>query len=87
MELNELCQLEYWGFVKLKNINPFPIRFELVDQLPISQTKSAEVELEKSSNGVIDVTSGDVTWLVDLKPGQAQPWIGLHHWNGRKLPV
>ncbi|MFT5956417.1 MAG: hypothetical protein ACI80P_001692 [Flavobacteriales bacterium] len=56
----------------LKNNNLFPIRFELVDQLPISQTMSAEVELEKRSNGKIDATSGDVTWLVDLKPGQAE---------------
>lgn len=55
---------------ELKNNNPFPIQFKLVDQVPISQSKSAEVEVGKTSNGNLSTETGDITWLVDLKPGQ-----------------
>jgi hypothetical protein len=54
---------------ELKNNNPFPIQFELVDQVPISQTKSAGVEIEKTSNGNLTKETGEITWLLDLTPG------------------
>ena len=56
---------------ELKNNNSFPIKFELFDQIPISQTKSAEVEMEKSSNGIINSETGEIYWPIDLKQGQA----------------
>ena len=56
--------------VELKNNNPFPIQFELIDQIPISQTKSAEVEIEETSNGNINDETGEISWQLDLKPGQ-----------------
>ena len=56
--------------VELKNNNPFPIQFELLDQIPISQTKSAEVEIEETSNGNINDETGEISWQLDLKPGQ-----------------
>jgi len=55
----------------LKNNNSFPVQFKLVDQFPISQTKSAEVKIEKTSNGNINKETGEITWLMDLKPGQS----------------
>jgi hypothetical protein len=55
---------------ELKNNNPFPVKFELVEQFPISQTKLAEVELETISGGKINKEEGEITWLMDLKPGQ-----------------
>lgn len=56
---------------ELKNNNPFPIQIELIDQIPISQTKLAEVEVEKNSNGNLNMETGEITWLVELKPGQS----------------
>ena len=55
---------------ELKNNNPFPIQFELIDQIPISQTKSAEVEVEKTSNGNLNKETGEINWQFDLKSGQ-----------------
>lgn len=56
---------------ELKNNNSFPVKFELFDQIPVSQTKSADVEVEKSSNGNIDPETGEINWHIDLKQGQA----------------
>lgn len=56
---------------ELKNNNPFPINFELVDQVPVSQTKSATVETEKLSGGELNNETGEISWRIDLKPGQA----------------
>lgn len=56
---------------ELKNNNSFPIKFELADQFPISQTKSAEVEIEKYSDGNLNKETGEVSWIFELKPGQS----------------
>lgn len=56
---------------ELKNNNSFPIRFELVDQVPISQTKAAEVIIQKSSNATINRPTGEISWLLSLGPGQS----------------
>lgn len=55
---------------ELKNNNTFPVRFELVDQIPISQTKLAEVEMKNVSDGKISHETGEVTWQLDIKPQQ-----------------
>jgi hypothetical protein len=55
---------------ELKNNNPFPIKFELLDQVPISQTKSAEVELGNISGANLVKETGELTWVLDLTPGQ-----------------
>jgi uncharacterized protein (TIGR02231 family) len=57
---------------ELKNNNPFPIKFELLDQVPISQTKSAEVELGNISGATLVKDIGELTWMLDLKPGQLE---------------
>jgi uncharacterized protein (TIGR02231 family) len=57
---------------ELKNNNPFPVQFELVDQVPISQTRLAEVDIDKTSNGELDNESGEVTWSLNLNPGQSE---------------
>ncbi|MFN6037236.1 MAG: DUF4139 domain-containing protein, partial [Bacteroidota bacterium] len=56
---------------ELKNNNSFPIKFELMEQIPISQTKSAEVEIEKTSDGNLNKETGELVWKIDLKPGQS----------------
>ncbi len=55
---------------ELRNNNSFPVHFELIDQIPISQTKSAEVAVEKTSNGILDEETGEITWQIDLNPRQ-----------------
>ena len=55
---------------ELKNNNSFPIQFELVDQIPISQMKSAKVQLLTSSQGKVNNEIGEVNWSLNLKPGQ-----------------
>jgi uncharacterized protein (TIGR02231 family) len=55
---------------ELKNNNPFTIHFELVDQVPISQTKSAEVELTQTSGGVINNETSEISWNLELNKGQ-----------------
>lgn len=54
----------------LKNNNSFPVRFELADQVPVAQIKSAEVEVEESSGARVNKVTGDVIWYLDLKPGE-----------------
>jgi len=56
---------------ELKNNNPFPVQFELVDQVPISQTKYAEVVVEKTSNGQLNNETGEIVWQPELKPGES----------------
>ena len=56
---------------ELKNNNSFPIEFELVDQVPVSQTKSAEVEIEEFSGAMIDEETGEVIWKLDLNPTES----------------
>lgn len=57
---------------ELKNNNPFPIQFEMVDLVPISQTKSAEVEIGNISGADLDKENGQVTWKMELKSGQLE---------------
>jgi hypothetical protein len=57
---------------ELKNNNPFPVEFELADQVPISQTRLAEVEIDKISNASLDNESGEVTWQLTLNPKQSE---------------
>ncbi|MGB1031416.1 MAG: DUF4139 domain-containing protein [Flavobacteriales bacterium] len=56
----------------LKNNNNYTVEYELVDQVPISQTKSAEVEMEEQSGGELDSESGEITWIQTLEPGESK---------------
>ena len=57
---------------ELKNNNNFPVSFELVDQVPISQTKLAKVNIENTSNGNLNQQTGEVNWIIELQPGETQ---------------
>ena len=46
--------------------------FELVDQVPISQTKLAKVNIENTSNGNLNEQTGEVNWVIELQPGETQ---------------
>ena len=56
---------------EIKNNNSFPIIFQLVDQIPVSQTKSVEIEFEKTSSGKMNKEEGEITWEMELKPGES----------------
>ena len=55
---------------ELKNNNPFPIEFKLLDQVPISQTKKASVEIIEFSNGLISKETGEVIWNLNISKGE-----------------
>jgi len=55
----------------LKNNNPFPIDFQLVDQVPVSQTKTENVHLITTSDAAVDSENGDVTWNLNLAPNES----------------
>lgn len=56
--------------LELKNNNTFPVQFRLFDQVPLSQTKQASVEVLKDSQGQISLETGEVTWDISVKPGE-----------------
>ena len=57
--------------LELKNNNQFAIQFEMLDQIPISQTKSAKVDLDQISNAELNKENGELKWLLELEPGQS----------------
>lgn len=67
---NKKKKITYAYEFTLKNNNSFPVVFELKEQIPISQSKSAEVTLDKTTNGITDNEMGEITWFLELKPGE-----------------
>jgi hypothetical protein len=55
----------------IKNNNPFPIDFQLYDQIPLSQTRSADVDIETLSKGKLDDSSGEVLWEINLAQNES----------------
>jgi uncharacterized protein (TIGR02231 family) len=55
---------------ELRNNTPSPVELRLLDQVPISQTKSTEVDIEKLSGGNFNEELGEVTWQLTLEPGK-----------------
>ncbi len=55
---------------ELKNNNPFPIQFKLLDQVPLSQTKRASVDIVDVSNGLISAQTGAVIWDFKISQGE-----------------
>ncbi|MBI1307233.1 MAG: DUF4139 domain-containing protein [Bacteroidetes bacterium] len=57
--------------IEVKNNNSFPVQFQFAEQVPVSQTKLASVELVKTSGGNVDAENGEITWILNLKPGES----------------
>jgi len=55
---------------EIRNNNSYPVVFCLYDQVPISQTKSAEVSIKQLSGGVLNEQIGEVLWKMDLEPAK-----------------
>ncbi len=54
--------------ITLKNNKSSKITVKLVDQIPVSDDKSIDVELVESSEAIYDKNKGKLTWLIDLEP-------------------
>ena len=67
---NKKKKITYAYEYTLKNNNSFPVVFELKEQFPISQSKSAEVTLDKTTDGAVDYEAGEITWAIEIKPGE-----------------
>ena len=55
---------------EIRNNNPYPVDFCLYDQVPISQTKSADVDIKQLSEGILNEQIGEVSWKLKLEPGK-----------------
>lgn len=54
----------------IRNNNTFPVEFRLYDQVPVSQTKTAEVEIKELSGGALNEQEGEVLWVLNLEPAK-----------------
>ena len=54
--------------VSLKNNKQERVKVKLVDQIPVSNDKSINVELLESSEGKLTKNNGKLTWLIELEP-------------------
>ena len=55
---------------EIRNNNSYPVNFSLYDQVPISQNKSADVDIKQLSGGLLDEQIGEVSWKLNLEPGK-----------------
>ncbi|MGD1845315.1 MAG: DUF4139 domain-containing protein [Salibacteraceae bacterium] len=56
---------------QLKNNNAYSVTYVLADQVPVSQHRDVDVELNKLNGAQHNKETGDVAWKVTLEPGQA----------------
>ena len=54
--------------ITLKNNKSSKITVKLVDQIPVSNDKSIDVELVESTEAKFSKNKGKLTWLIDLEP-------------------
>jgi uncharacterized protein (TIGR02231 family) len=66
---NRITETSGWELLVKNNKNQ-PVMLELVDQVPVSMNEDIEVTLENQSGGTFDKTTGRVTWLLELGPGE-----------------
>lgn len=55
-----------------KNNREIPIRLNLFDQVPISQDSDISVTINEISSAEYNETSGKLTWLLNLNPGETK---------------
>jgi len=56
----------------VRNTKNEAIEITLEDQMPVSNNKDIEVELEEAGGGNLDKTSGKITWQVKLNPNETK---------------
>ena len=58
--------------ITIRNTKDQPIDLTVEDQIPVSNNKEIEVELEESSGGSFDKTTGKITWQLKLNPAETK---------------
>lgn len=64
--------------IKVKNNKKQPVSLRLFDQVPVSGLEEIEVEIEETSGGKHNETNGEITWNINLDPGE-QKELTLHY--------
>jgi TonB-dependent SusC/RagA subfamily outer membrane receptor len=59
----------------LRNQKSYPITIKVLDQIPVSTTKNIQVETIDISGGNLNNESGEVKWIVELKPSETKNLI------------
>ncbi|WP_423735075.1 DUF4139 domain-containing protein [Chitinophaga caseinilytica] len=58
--------------IRVRNGKQEAIRLQLKDQYPVSTDKNVEVELTEASGAEKNAETGELTWELDLKPGESK---------------
>ncbi len=58
--------------ISVRNTRKEAISLTLVDQVPVSNDKDIEIEDKEYKGGTLDETTGEVKWLLDLKPNETE---------------
>ncbi|MFC5269065.1 DUF4139 domain-containing protein [Adhaeribacter terreus] len=58
--------------IAVRNTKNEPLEIAIEDQIPVSNNKEIEVELEEGSNGNLDKATGKITWNLNLKPNETK---------------
>ncbi len=57
---------------EIKNNHKTNVDIEVIDQIPISQSDEIEVKAIELSGGELNITTGEVVWKMNLKPGEVK---------------
>ncbi|MGB1104582.1 MAG: DUF4139 domain-containing protein [Crocinitomicaceae bacterium] len=57
-----------------KNNRDIPVRLNLYDQIPISQDSDISVTINEISDADYNETTGKLTWLLNLQPGESKSY-------------
>ncbi len=57
-----------------KNNRQTPVRLNLYDQIPISQDSDISITINDISAAIYNETSGKLSWLINLKPGETKSY-------------
>lgn len=58
--------------ITIQNNKKVPIDILIEDQVPVSQNGDLEVEVADISSGSHDITTGKVSWKIQMNPGQSE---------------
>ncbi|MCB9081277.1 MAG: DUF4139 domain-containing protein [Lewinellaceae bacterium] len=58
----------------VRNNKTQPIRITVRDQIPLSTSKEIEVIPVTLSDGTLQAETGELSWVIELKPGEQREW-------------
>lgn len=78
---SEFCEVKFLGSnkketlayeISVKNKKSIPIKIEILDQIPVSQTKDIVIELLEKGEAVYTKNYGKLLWTLNLAAGQSK---------------